>query len=129
VHQSTISRELRRNQTESGRYGPVQAHLLGVKRRRAKSPPKISQQTWQTVETLINQQWSPEQISGRLQRERQQTLSHERIYQHVYADQRAGGKLHLNLRCRKVRRKRYGSRKRRIPIHNRRGIELSSCCG
>jgi IS30 family transposase len=111
VHQSTISRELRRNRTCSGRYGALQAHLAAMKRRRAKSPPKISQQTWHTVEALLVQQWSPQQISGRLQHEmRQETLSHEWIYQHVYADKRGGGTLHLNLRCQKIRRKRYGSR-------------------
>lgn len=124
VHQSTISRELRRNRTASGRYGPLQAHLLAISRRHTKSLPKISQRTWRTVDTLIEQQWSPDQIAGRLRRERQESVSHEWIYQHIYADQRAGGTLHLNLRCRKTRRKRYGSRKRRIPIRNRRGIEL-----
>lgn len=124
VHQSTVSRELQRNRTASGSYGPLQAHLLATSRRRAKSPPKISQQTWRTVDTLINQQWSPQQIAGRLQREKQESVSHEWIYQYIYAEKRAGGTLHLNLRCQKVRKKRYGSRKRRTPIRNRRGIEL-----
>jgi IS30 family transposase len=124
VHQSTISRELRRNQTRSGRYGPLQAHAFAAKRRRAKVRPKIKPQTWCAVETLINRQWSPEQIAGRLKYEGRETPSPERIYQHIYADKGAGGTLFLNLRCQKTRRKRCGSHQRRIRIRNRMDIEL-----
>ena len=55
-------------------------------------------------------------------------VSHEWIYRHVYADKRRGGDLHAHLRCRKRRRKRYGSNDRRgqirgrIPIDERPGI-------
>src|SRR5207237_25793 len=56
-------------------------------------------------------------LEGRL------AVSHERIYQHIYADKARGGTLHLSLRCRKVRRKRYGTRSRRGQIPGRVGIE------
>jgi IS30 family transposase len=49
-------------------------------------------------------------------------LSHERIYQYIYAEQRAGGTLHQHLRCQKQRRKRYGQRDRRGQLANRRSI-------
>lgn len=49
--------------------------------------------------------------------------SHERIYQYIYSDKRRGGTLHLRLRCRKVRRKRYGTPSRRGQIPNRVSIE------
>ena len=52
-------------------------------------------------------------ISGRRQAEGQYPVSHEWIYQHVYEDKRAGGDLHTYLRCRKKRRKRYGSYRKR----------------
>lgn len=124
VHQSTVSRELRRNQTESGRYGPLQAHLLAISRRCAKSPPRFTHQTWTRVEALLQQQWSPEQVTGRLRYEKQKSPSHEWIYQHIYADKRAGGTLYLNLRCQKMRRKRCHSHQPRIRIRNRTDIEL-----
>jgi transposase, IS30 family len=49
-------------------------------------------------------------------------VSHERIYQYVYDDKRAGGTLHQHLRCQKQRRKRYGSHDRRGQLANRRSI-------
>jgi len=72
---------------------------------------------------LLAQQWSPAQISGRLRLEQQPTVSHERIYQYIYADKRAGGSLHHHLRCQKQRRKRYGSYSRRGHIPARRSID------
>jgi IS30 family transposase len=50
-------------------------------------------------------------------------VSHERIYQYIYADKRAGGTLHLNLRLQKQRRKRYGSYSRRGQLPKRRSID------
>ena len=47
-------------------------------------------------------------------------MSHERIYQYIYADKRVGGALHTHLRSQKKRRKRYGSgRSRRGQIAGR----------
>ena len=121
-HKSTVSRELRRNRGQRG-YRPKQAHELAVARHRAAYRPRIAAQTWQQVEALVRQQWSPEQICGRLKLEGRASVSHERIYQHIYRDQRCGGSLHLSLRCQKERRKRYGARSRRGQIPNRMGIE------
>ena len=68
-------------------------------------------------------EWSPQQISLRLRAEFCVQVSHESIYQHVYADKREGGNLHQFLRCQKKRRKRYGSgRQRRGQIAGRRCI-------
>lgn len=121
VHKATISRELHRNRGQRA-YRPAHAHQL-TKARRATARPRIGGQTWATVEALLRQQWSPEQIAGRLRLEGRETVSHERIYQHVWADQRAGGTLHLHLRCRRERRKRYGKHSRRGQIEGRVGIE------
>lgn len=51
------------------------------------------------------------------------TVSHEWIYQYIYTDKQAGGSLHLHLRCRKKRKKRYGSNDRRGSIKNRVSID------
>jgi IS30 family transposase len=50
---------------------------------------------------LLRVQWSPEQIASKL------PISHETVYQHVYADKAQGGALWKNLRCQKQKRKRY----------------------
>ncbi|MCA1612766.1 MAG: IS30 family transposase, partial [Acidobacteria bacterium] len=121
-HKSTISRELARNRGRRG-YRPKQAHELSKARHRAAYRPRITEATWALIESLLRQQWSPEQIAGRLKLERQAAPSPERIYQYVYDDKRRGGTLHLCLRCRKVRRKRYGKHSRRGQMPNRVGIE------
>ena len=65
---------------------------------------------WAQVVTGLRADWSPEQIAGRLARERILTISHETIYRYVWADKAAGGQLFTHLRCaRKHCRKRYGA--------------------
>jgi transposase, IS30 family len=122
VHKSTVSREVRRNRGQRG-YRPKQAHELARTRQQLRVAPRIAPQTWQQIEQLLRQQWSPEQISGRLKLEHQPSVSHERIYQHISRDKRGGGTLSQDLRCRKTRRKRYGSYDRRGQLPNRRSID------
>ena len=50
-------------------------------------------------------------------------MSHERIYQHIFADKRTGGTLWQHLRCQKKRRKRAGGRDRRGLLPNRVSID------
>ena len=121
-HKSTIGRELSRNGGQRG-YHPKQADELSLSRKLPAHRPRIQPATWTLVESLVQQQWSPEQISGRLKLEQNVCVSHESIYQHIYADKRAGGTLFLHLRCQKVRRKRYGQRDRRGQLPARRSIE------
>jgi IS30 family transposase len=121
-HKSTISRELRRNSGFKG-YRPKQANQLARRRRRWSHQPRIPPQTWQQVELLLRQQWSPEQITGRLKLEQQRPVSPERIYLYIYADKRRGGSLHRHLRSQKKQRKRYGGYIRRGQIPNRVSID------
>lgn len=119
---ATISRELRRNQGLRG-YRPKQAHCLALERRSAKIRPRFGGSVWRQVKKLICQYWSPEQIAGRLKTEQDIRISHEHIYQYVYADKRSGGDLYRYLRCQKKRRKRYGSYDRRGIIPNQVSID------
>ena len=119
---STISRELRRNRGLKG-YRPRQAHNLALRRRYDKAQPRIGNPVWQLVEALIRDEWSPEQIVGRVEMEQGVSISHEWIYQHVYTDKRSGGNLYRFLRCQKVRRKRYGLYSRRGTIPNQVSID------
>ena len=121
VHKSSVSRELNRNRGQCG-YRPQQAHELAVDRRQ-KAVPRITAEVWSVVESLLRQDWSPEQISGRLKKEQGIRISHEWIYQHILADKRAGGDLYKHLRCQKKRRKRYGKYDRRGQLPNCRSIE------
>ena len=102
VHKSTVSRELRRNRGQRG-YRPKQAHLLAQQRHREKPRTLISPETWQRIETQLRLDWSPEQIADWLQRTGRSTVSHERIYQYVLTDKKAGGTLYQHLRCQKQR--------------------------
>ena len=76
------------------------------------------------VDARLAETWSPEQISGHLKANGQPTVSHESIYQRIYADKRAGGTLHRALRCQKARRKRHTGRERRGTIPNQVSIDL-----
>jgi IS30 family transposase len=120
VDKSTISRELRRNSGQRN-YRPKQAHEKTLARRKG-GQSRITAETWQMVEEKLRMDWSPEQISGRLKEEGTQ-VSHEHIYQYVYADKRVGGDLWKHLRCQKKRRKRTGNYERRGKIPDRVSIE------
>ena len=114
---STISRELARNRGRRG-YRPKQAHVLAVGRR-AVNARRIDDETWQFAQERLREQWSPEQISGHA------AISPETVYQRIYADKRMGGSLWKNLRCQKLRKKRYGKADRRGMIPNRHSIECA----
>ena len=123
VHKSTIGRELRRNTGERG-YRPKQAHEKAhEKRMNAALQKRISTETWDVVEEKLCQDWSPEQVSGWLKKQQEIQISHEWIYQHILADQKAGGKLYTHLRQHGKRRKRYGKYDRRGKLSNRVSIE------
>lgn len=122
VHKSTISREVRRNQGRRG-YRPQQAHRFTLTRRRTKVRRRIPADMWHCVNRLLQEEWSPEQISGWLRICQGHSVSHEWIYQHVYRDKRFHGTLYQHLRCQRQRRKRYGTYSRRGHLPNRISIE------
>ena len=126
---STLYRELKRNVGQRG-WRPRQANQKAINRlsyRGVQNVRRVCDRAWHYAqEKLVNEQWSPEQIAGRLKEEAHRTLSisHETIYQRILEDKQTGGTLCAHLRCQKKRRKRYGSgtfRRSRIP--NRVGIE------
>ena len=60
-HKSTISREFGRNRGLRG-YRPKQAQRLALARREARAKPRLDPGTWEWVESLLCEQWSPEQL-------------------------------------------------------------------
>ena len=116
-NKSTISRELSRN-TGSRGYRPKQACEMSTYRsQNSRNASTVASWVKDEANALLRVQWSPEQIASKL------PLSHETVYQHVYADKAQGGALWKNLRCQKQKRKRYaGGRDRRGQIPNRRPL-------
>lgn len=121
---STISREVRRNSRKDGGYRPSTADDLARWRRsRSRRNQRISEENWRIVEAQIREDWSPEQVSGRLQADGVLSVSHETIYLHIWADKKRGGSLHTHLRgANKKRRKRYRSYDSRGQLAGKRHI-------
>lgn len=128
---STISRELRRNKVGGVKiYFAVQADwLAGARRCDAKeSFSQHDDRVWDYVFEKLGEEWSPEQIVGRLREtypnDARMRISHETIYACIYADRRAGGVLWKQLRRHHRRRRPRGlGRGRRGGIVGRVGIE------
>ena len=122
-NKSTISREINRNTGKRG-YRPKQANNLAQDRKRAGNQ-QITGFGFAYIHHLIEQDWSPEQINGRLKVMGWDDVpSIERIYQYIYQDKADGGDLHTHLRCQKKRRKRYASgQQRRGQIVDRHDID------
>lgn len=119
---STVCREIRRNRGLRG-YRPLQAHGKALARRLGKGRVRFTEAVWNEVDRLIGLDWSPELISKRFDLERNVTISHEWIYQHIYRDKRQGGRLYRHLRQQKPRRRRYGKYGRRSYLVGTRSIE------
>ena len=107
---STIRREIARNTGLRG-YRKRQAQLAASARRSEASrrAKKMTDEVITTIEAkLTEEQWSPEQISGWMRADAGEApgvglpgevwVSHERIYQHVWQDKKAGGDLWQHLR-------------------------------
>lgn len=124
-HRSSVSREIRRNATAAdGGYRPFTAsERTRGRRSRSRRNTRFTPDQWQRVYHGLRQQWSPEQIAGRLRRDDTWTMSHETIYAHIWRDKARGGQLFRDLRCaRKQRRKRHGTYDRRGHLAGKRMI-------
>ena len=110
-HRSTVGREVGRNRARSdATYRPQLADWYARGRRaQSRRHRRFSAADWERIQILLREDWSPEQVAGRLRLERELAISHETIYRYVWADKRRGGTLYTHLRgARKRRRKRYG---------------------
>ena len=121
---SVISREIRANSTEDGRYQAFWANARSTRRRKlSRTRPRIRDSAVQEyVEQHLKLGWSPEQIAGRLPIDHpEKRVSYETIYQFIFKTRRD---LTQYLQCgRKQRRKRKDPRKKRVLIPQRTGIE------
>ena len=114
-HPSSISREIRRNSTNEGRYNcflakrNTRAKRLNANKRFRKL--RANKKLKRYIERKLRKYWSPEQIAGRLKfRYGKTILCHETIYQFIYKKRED---LKRFMRCQKGKyRKRYGTKKR-----------------
>lgn len=123
-HRSTVSREIRRNVKPDRAYRPDLADDMARWRRaRSRRNQHFTTADWSQVEACLQEQWSPEQIAGRLRRSGKLRISHETIYRYVWKNRRRGGELYRHLRgARKNCRKRYGKYDSRGRLAGKRSI-------
>ncbi|MDQ7005503.1 MAG: IS30 family transposase [Ghiorsea sp.] len=121
---STLCRELSRNTGQRG-YRHIQANNKAFTRHKDKPKAiKLTNDIKTVISEYIEQDWSPEQVAGRLKKDDVISVHHETIYQYVLADKKAGGVLYTHLRHQnKTYRKRYGSAHTRHGITNRVDID------
>lgn len=91
---ASISREVRKNQTPiKERYSPRLADLRAQTKRKFRG--RKDRLKNETVRIYVIEQlkagWSPEQIAGSIEAAKGETISHEAIYQYIYAQVHRGG--------------------------------------
>ncbi|MHB2029598.1 MAG: IS30 family transposase [Acidimicrobiales bacterium] len=102
----SISREIARNTGLRG-YRPKQAHENAQAQAKRAGPRRFTDEVRAEAEARIEEGWTPAIISGRARLEGRPWVSAETIYQHVYADAKAGGTLWKSLpRAKRKRRRR-----------------------
>ena len=85
---------------------------------------KFTKELCRLVETMLKEDYSPEQITGRCKLKGIKCVSCERIYQYIWEDKKRGGKLYRHLRHKGRRyRKRGATKDKRGIIKDRIGIE------
>lgn len=127
VSPSTVSREISRNKTKSGNYVWNKADAIAVSRiRRTPGNRRIPDiLRWRIEQLIMDEQWSPKQISGWLKKCENISVSHETIYKMIRADE--SGRLARNCRHKmkyhrkqsKVRETKATNIKNRKSIHER----------
>lgn len=124
-HRSTVSREVRRNAARHDGYYRAHGAIerTSARRSRSRRNRRFGTDDLAQVAALLRKRWSPEQISGRLRRDRRLWISHETIYRYVWQDKFEGGDLYRCLRqSPKLRRKRHNSYDRRGRLVGKRHI-------
>jgi IS30 family transposase len=115
---SVASRELKRNANDKGRYSFGYAQdMAELRKERMKKPRKLHVYVKKEILSLIEQDRSPQQITGRLKLKNLPAVSHETIYKIIRKDKAQGGALYKHTRHRLKHGKRPAGSK--IPVKNR----------
>lgn len=121
---ATVSREIARNTGKKG-YRCKQAQNKAMIRHKSKEKAmKMDDSLKSKITAGLKQDWSPEQICGRLKEKDGVNLHHETIYRFLLIDKKQKGVLYKHLRHQgKKYRKRYGHPNNRTGIPNRIDID------
>jgi len=121
---SVISREIARNKPQLFAYNAELAQTAANRKAKITNKKKLDKcdVLRQYVEEQIQNDWSPEEIAGRLKNHpsnklkyaRIKTICAETIYQHIYSQEVAPGRLYKHLRTHRSRRFKRGKRKHRL---------------
>jgi IS30 family transposase len=99
VHPSTISRELKRHHDKTRGYNAELAQVKSSqKHKQKKKRSSITKIIEKYIRSKLKEDWSPEQISGRLFKDKNLSIHHETIYQFIYRNNFNGGLLYKKLR-------------------------------
>jgi len=121
-NKSVISRELKRNANLKGKYSFGYAQdMAELRKERTKKTRKLTPELKKKIITMIKEDFSPQQIEGRLKLEKQPLVSHETIYKLIRKDKQLGGTLYKHTRHQLKHRKRPVGAK--ISIKNRVSID------
>jgi IS30 family transposase len=106
MSESTVSKELKRNKDmRSGGYRAKLADSKSERRKKEKTKPKRFTESIRIyIEERFAIKFSPEQIAGKVTKEKLPCVSTERIYQMVWKNKEQGRELYKHLR---VREKHY----------------------
>lgn len=112
VHPSTISREIKRNKDSSiDQYDYKTAYLATKNRHKNKNKRTvITDKVEQYIRDKLKEQWSPEQIAGRIKLDIRIKISHESVYRFIYTNKRSGGRLYKHLRHKNKKYHKRGNR-------------------
>ena len=124
VSPSTVSREISRNSTKSGKYVWDKAHDKAVGRVKRTPGNRRTPETlrWRIEQFIMDEQWSPKQISGWLRKNEKDSVSHETIYKMIRADK--SGRLAKNCRHKMKYHRKHSKAKetKATNIRNRKSI-------
>lgn len=120
---SSVSREIKKNKLSwNSHYAPRKAHERALEHRthRGRKDRLKNDSVRQYVLSHLKRRWSPEQIAGKIKEDLNEKISHEAIYQYIYAQIHRDGwgylkpgkeDLRIYLRRKRKRRQKKGLRK------------------
>ena len=110
---TVVSKAIRRNSDKrDGVYKYEQAQKKYAKRQKEKPKRKgFTKDIQQVTELLLRNDYSPEQVVGSLKKQGKETVSIERIYQHIWENKKNHGDLHTHLRRQGRRYRKRGAMK------------------
>ena len=123
-HPSVITREIKCNSTENGRYQAYWAQSRSARRRRrSRQRSRVANLRVRAyIKKKLKLGWSPEQIAGRIRKDHPELqVSHETVYQYIF---RVEPTLTVYLVCGpKRRRKRVSKKTRRVMTPDRTSLD------